>query len=502
MNLRARFEGFKADEVSGRSDGHTSVSAARAARVRDESGAVLILALVFLVAVSMLVLAIASWVGNDLAASVSFTNSRSADFAATSATQLAIQSIRKDPLVGAGETLNADPPTFCWAPGPTSVLSGVNGESIAVFCSTAISASTPYIRVVTFSACVNTATLTGATCAAHPLLRTVVTFIDTPVTGSPPPGGACNDTVQTICGTFMIENSSGWSSQIPTVTGLSPPSPSGPISGGTPITVTGTGFVTGAVVNFIDTNQQPYPIVSVANGVVGAGGTSLTVNTPPITVGTKYSITVTTPGGTSVLTGAPTFTYNSVVPTISGINQQVGSSAGGSSITLTGTGYYTGAVVNFVSASNPAVSFAATGVNVISATKVSAVTPAVTATGSYFVTVTTLGGTSTSDPAYTFMGLFPVVGGVAPLSGHVSTATPITLTGIGFVSGSTVAFVKEVGGNDVTPTVSFPATSVSVTSSTVMTAVSPAVTTAGSYFVDVTTPFGVSADYAVYSFTP
>ena len=58
---------------------------------RDESGAILVLALVFLVAVSLIVVGMLSWVGTSLIATASFTNERSAETAATSAVNLAIQ---------------------------------------------------------------------------------------------------------------------------------------------------------------------------------------------------------------------------------------------------------------------------------------------------------------------------------------------------------------------------------------------------------------------------
>ena len=58
---------------------------------RDENGAVLILAMVFLVAVSALVAGLLTFVSTSLTATGSFSNERSLENAATSAVNLAIQ---------------------------------------------------------------------------------------------------------------------------------------------------------------------------------------------------------------------------------------------------------------------------------------------------------------------------------------------------------------------------------------------------------------------------
>src|SRR5580692_3615754 len=70
-----------------------------AAEARDESGAVLVLALVFLVAVAMIVGALATWTSNDLNNSSQFKSARSLQFAVGGATNVAIQNIRYAPLL-------------------------------------------------------------------------------------------------------------------------------------------------------------------------------------------------------------------------------------------------------------------------------------------------------------------------------------------------------------------------------------------------------------------
>ena len=63
-------------------------------RKDDESGAVIILALVFLVAVSLITTALLTWVGGSLHATGNFTDERNVEYAATNAVNLAIQNTR------------------------------------------------------------------------------------------------------------------------------------------------------------------------------------------------------------------------------------------------------------------------------------------------------------------------------------------------------------------------------------------------------------------------
>jgi hypothetical protein len=73
---------------------------------------------------------------------------------------------------------------------------------------------------------------------------------------------------------------------VPTVTAASPAT--GPIAGGTSVTITGTGFVSGATVNFGTTP---------AAGVTVNSATSITATSPAGSAGV-VDVTVTTPGGT------------------------------------------------------------------------------------------------------------------------------------------------------------------------------------------------------------
>jgi hypothetical protein len=197
-----------------REDRHTSVitrgrgdrSAASVGAARDEAGAVLVLALVFLITVSAIVGALSSWAMNDLNTTGVFTSARTNQYAMSSATEVAIQSIRYNPLwsTQTSQTANPSQPTFCWGSGPMSHLS-IDGADVAVWCSTAWTPTSANTRLVTFSACPVTAT--AAACASTPSLQAKVIFGDYAAGKSPPTTGEC----AVYCGTTMTVSSWLWS---------------------------------------------------------------------------------------------------------------------------------------------------------------------------------------------------------------------------------------------------------------------------------------------------
>jgi hypothetical protein len=478
---------------------------------RGEAGAVLVLALLFLVVVGGVVGSLATWAQNDLNNTAKFTAARSVQYAADSATEVAIQDIRYTPLLSANQTLNASPPTYCWNNPGTPELPAVDGVSMDVWCSTAWSPSSANTRVVTFSTCQNN--VAAATCAAKPLLQVVATFDDYPANViSAPTSAQC----VVYCGTGMTINSWVWSPVVPSVTGLG--TISGSIKGGTSVTITGTGFVTttGATsVNLIgESGGTPLAanVIVPATNVVVSSSSQITFVTPPIISGSTYFVAVTTPGGTSAYGPSVSndiFTYAAVAPAITGFGSSsptTGSTAGGTSITLTGTAFFTGAVVEFVEESggvksSPTLEFPATSVAVNSSTQMTAVSPGVTVAGSYFITVTTPTGlsspstytsaTGSGTPVFTFSPLVPTVSSITPAVGSATGSTAVAISGTGFEVGATVTFVQEVAG--VATSGSFNATNVTVTGSSTLTATAPTAPAGTSYFVTVTIPTGLSS---------
>ncbi|MGC9963480.1 MAG: IPT/TIG domain-containing protein, partial [Acidimicrobiales bacterium] len=115
---------------------------------------------------------------------------------------------------------------------------------------------------------------------------------------------------------------------LPTVTGVAPPT--GTTAGGTTVTVTGTGFTGATKVLFGAVPAASYTVVSdtVITAVSPAQGPSI------------QDIHVSTAGGTSepVVAIAP-FTYVTPVSGVTRIAPSTGTTAGGTTVTITGTGF-------------------------------------------------------------------------------------------------------------------------------------------------------------------
>ncbi len=484
----------------------------------DEAGAIIILALVFLVAVSVLVVALLSWVGTSLSSSASFSSERSLEDAATSAVNLAIQESRG---TFAPQMLNSSPPVPCWYTGsanPPTVPQqppAINSYPIDVWCSMVWQPFSPDTRVVTYSACQST--VTAANCAQDPLLQAVVTFDDYSVgiiVPSPTPV-PCSQT-QT-CGQSLTQNSWQWQPTVPVVTSISPTTNT--IVGGVTLEITGTGFVPGSSVNLV---QESADIPTSANVVItvpasqvtvggcdatGANCTSLSLTTPSVTSGTDYFVTVTTPGGTSAYlpTGAGpdlddlqyTTSYQPTVTSISGPNESggvpQGSITGGSTITINGTGFYNN-TLNFAaqvwfcqaSCNTAATKAQASNVDVLSSTQITAASPAVTTAGNWYVQVRTVGGVSanTSD-VFSYGVQVPLIISLSPSSGGPNTQ--LVLTGSNFLTGSQVTLYLDQNGAASGSAIS---TSETVTSPTSITVTIPTtgLTVNSSYFPVVTLP--------------
>ncbi|WP_373377784.1 putative Ig domain-containing protein [Cupriavidus nantongensis] len=111
----------------------------------------------------------------------------------------------------------------------------------------------------------------------------------------------------------------------PTVTGVTPSS--GPASGGTAVTVTGTNFAGVTAVRF----------GAAAASFVVNSPTSLSATAPAGAAGT-VDVTVTTAGGTSAISAADRFTYVSAPPVANNVSATVAYGSAGNPITLNLTG--------------------------------------------------------------------------------------------------------------------------------------------------------------------
>jgi hypothetical protein len=185
----------------------------------------------------------------------------------------------------------------------------------------------------------------------------------------------------------------------------------GTIAGGTAVTIRGTNLTGASAVDFGAT---------AATGVVEASPTELRV-TSPASVEGSVDVTVTTPGGTSVASGADEFQYLSL-PVVTAVAPAAGPLAGGAQVTITGHDLGSASAVHFGAT-------AATELTPVSATELTAISPANVA-GAADVTVTTPVGTSNPEPADRFAYVAsptlvsaPAISGY-PMEGRTLSASP------------------------------------------------------------------------------
>lgn len=231
---------------------------------------------------------------------------------------------------------------------------------------------------------------------------------------------ACGPSGSTVSNKGLLSSSSGLS-----VTSISPNS--GPLAGGTLVTITGTGFSGGSG------NTAPSVTFggAAAANVNLASSTQITATTPRGTAG-AVNVVVTISGGQSA-TLTQGYRYVSNAPTVTGISPSSGTSSGGTVVTIAGSNFDAGTSVSFGGS-------AASKVTLQNSSQLTATTPAHTA-GTVDVTVTTSTGLSaTLTNGFTFSAGPPSVTAVSPATGPTGGGTLVTITGSNFQSGATVAF--------------------------------------------------------------
>ena len=181
-------------------------------------------------------------------------------------------------------------------------------------------------------------------------------------------------------GSASLTNGFTYAAPVPTVASVTPNG--GPAAGGTSVTITGTGFIGATAVTFGGTAATSFTVDS---------DTSITAITPAHAAG-AVDVAVTAPGGSASLTNG--FTYAAPVPTITNVTPATGTTAGGTSVTITGTNLTGATSVTF--GGTPAATF-----TVDSATQITAETPA-RAAGTVDVAVTTPGGGATATDGFSF----------------------------------------------------------------------------------------------------
>jgi hypothetical protein len=285
--------------------------------------------------------------------------------------------------------------------------------------------------------------------------------------------GTVDVTVSTYSGTSAPTSGDRFTytaASAPAVTGLSPSS--GSTGGGTSVAITGTNFLGTTAVFFGTLAADSFTVNS---------DTSITAAAPAQAAGT-VDVTVTTYSGTSAVATADHFTYTAAsAPAVTAVSPTGGSTAGGTSVTITGTDLLGASAVSF---GTVAATFTVNSSTLITATAPSQ------AAGTVDITVTTPSGTSATGSAdhFTYTAASaPAVTALSPSSGSTSGGTVVTLLGSNFTGASAVSFGSTA------------ALWFTVNSDSSLTALAPAGT--GTVDVTVTTPSGTSSTGTADQFT-
>jgi hypothetical protein len=250
---------------------------------RSEQGSVLILALVYIVAISLIVGALADWAMNDLHNTTNFQSASSLDYAASSAVQVAIQSVRYTPNFTSNNTLSD-----CWQPqsGNVSQLI-VNGDQVAVWCNTTFTYNNyNFTRDVSFYACPSTLTSTSTTAQVE---SAGVNCVNRPATlyaevayGDYQPGDSFSSSICTsTCGYSATEENWTWS---------------------------GTAGAAGQGINAITVTSSAPGAATVGGATYSATATATSGDGVVITSATPSVCTVATSGSNAVVSFIGTFT--------------------------------------------------------------------------------------------------------------------------------------------------------------------------------------------------
>lgn len=217
-----------------------------------------------------------------------------------------------------------------------------------------------------------------------------------------------NDTSATLTSGFTYRPA-------PTITSVSPAL--GKSTGGTAITITGTGFVAGAQVNFGG---------SACNNVTVSSATQILCLT------TAHAVGIASPTVTNVDSQYATLSNGydyRLAPVITSISPNGGNITGGTTVTVTGTDFLSGITFSLGGSS-------CGSLNLLSSTSFTCVTTA------HAAGLVDGVATNSNTMSHTKTGLFtyrspPTVTAISPAVGALAGGTTVTMTGTGFVTGIT-----------------------------------------------------------------
>ncbi len=297
---------------------------------------------------------------------------------------------------------------------------------------------------------------------------------DTSITAVSPAhvAGTVNVAVTTAAGTSAsVAGSQFTYTSAPVVSGLNPNI--GPAAGGTSVVITGSNFIGITGVSF---GANP------ATSFVVNSPTQITAVAPAGVDDTTVNVTVSGAGGTSATGIASQYTYSNIA-VVNLLQPSRGTTSGGTVVTLTGSNFTGATAVSF--GGTPATTF-----TVNSDAQITAVAPA-HAAGNVNVTVTTPAGTSSASAGnlYTYSDV-PTITSIVPTGGPLSGGNTVTINGTSFTNTTAVTFAGV------------PATSFTINSDNVITAVAPSSGAEGSVNLVVTTPAGSASTPYLYTDAP
>lgn len=244
--------------------------------------------------------------------------------------------------------------------------------------------------------------------------------------------GAVDVTVQDSRGTTVLAQAYTYNDPVypaPTLTSITPNT--GYTTGGNTVTLVGTNFRTGLKV-YLGDNE------AALSG--SPSSTKITVTVPAVSQAGKVTVRVVNPDGKEASL-VDAYEYTIFVPepvTVTNLGVTSGKLAGGESIYVYGTNFKSGAIVLFGSK-------AGTSVNVVSSTRLSVTVPPGDALGTVDVTVTNKdGGTGTLPQAYTYTAVTPTISSLSPNSGVKDKSTPIYINGTNFEANTMTVTVGGV----------------------------------------------------------
>jgi len=243
-------------------------------------------------------------------------------------------------------------------------------------------------------------------------------------------------------GTFTVQAAQA---APPAITSISPST--GTPNGGTIVSITGTNFANGAAVKF-DTSS--------AIGVTVNSSTSITATTPVHAPGI-VTVTVTNPDNQS---GAGSFTYVDTGLSISSVSPNGGPTSGGTTVTISGSNFQSGAVVM--------IGTRQAAVTDLTSTTIHATTPLGPLDNQLSVDVTVTnpdGKSATLSHGFSYNVPALSIDSISPSNVITTGGQLITLTGAGFTN--TLTSTVTIGG------VAVPSTSFYIVNAVTMNVVVP-----------------------------